>query len=136
MWPEAVERRTARCACGRLSVEVSGAPLRVSVCHCLECQQRTGSAFAVQARFPRAAVRRHGEHTTYVRIGDSGGRMEAAFCPHCGSTVSYTVDAEPELVAIPVGAFADPAFPAPEMSVYEERMHGWLHLDDAMRHAH
>lgn len=29
-------------------------------------------------------------------------------------------------VAIPVGAFADPAFPAPTVSVYETRMHGWV----------
>jgi hypothetical protein len=31
-------------------------------------------------------------------------------------------------VAIPVGAFADPTFPAPTVSVYEERMHSWVHL--------
>lgn len=131
-----MKRRTAHCACGRLRIEVSGAPVRVSVCHCLDCQRRTGSAFAVQARFPRAATRIHGAHTDYVRIGDSGGRMQAAFCPQCGSTVFYVVDAEPDLVAVPVGAFADPAFPAPEVSVYEERMHGWLRLIGAMRHAH
>ena len=29
-------------------------------------------------------------------------------------------------VAIPVGAFADPGFPVPTVSVYEERMHGWV----------
>jgi len=30
---------------------VEGEPVRVSVCHCLECQRRTGIAFSVQARF-------------------------------------------------------------------------------------
>lgn len=29
-------------------------------------------------------------------------------------------------IAIPVGAFADPAFPAPTVSVYEGRMHSWV----------
>ena len=29
-------------------------------------------------------------------------------------------------VGIPVGAFADPTFPAPTVSVYEERMHQWV----------
>jgi hypothetical protein len=33
-----------------------------------------------------------------------------------------------DAVAIPVGAFADPSFPAPTVSVYEERMHGWVQL--------
>ena len=129
-----MERRTARCTCGRLSVEVSGAPVRVSVCHCLDCQRRTGSAFGVQARFPREAARQHGVHGTYVRTGDSGGRMDATFCPHCGSTVFYTGDADPGLVAIPVGAFADPRFPPPDVSFYETRMHDWLQLVGAMRH--
>jgi hypothetical protein len=31
-----------------------------------------------------------------------------------------------EYLAIPVGAFADPSFPTPSVSVYEERMHGWV----------
>jgi hypothetical protein len=31
-----------------------------------------------------------------------------------------------EYLAIPVGAFADPSFPAPLVSVYESRMHSWI----------
>jgi len=29
-------------------------------------------------------------------------------------------------LAIPVGVFADPSFPAPLVSVYESRMHQWV----------
>ena len=43
--------RHAECQCGQLRVDVSGEPIRVSVCHCLNCQRRSGSAFAAQARF-------------------------------------------------------------------------------------
>jgi hypothetical protein len=45
------------------------------------------------------------------------------FCLRCGATVYYDPLALPDHVSIPVGAFADPAFPAPTVSVYEERMH-------------
>ena len=62
--------------------------------------------------------------------------MRASFCPQCGSTVFYVVDAAPDLVAIPADAFADPGFPAPEVSYYEERMHAWLSLGGDMRHEH
>jgi hypothetical protein len=34
----------------------------------------------------------------------------------------------PDVVAIAVGAFADPKFPAPVRSIYEERAHGWVAL--------
>ena len=45
--------RRAECACGQLSAVCSGEPMRVSVCHCLACKRRTGSAFSYNARFPR-----------------------------------------------------------------------------------
>jgi hypothetical protein len=31
-----------------------------------------------------------------------------------------------DLIAVPVGAFADPDFPPPKVSVWEERKHGWV----------
>ncbi len=35
---------------------------------------------------------------------------------------------DPDLVAVPVGAFADPTFPPPRVSVYGERRHSWVAL--------
>jgi hypothetical protein len=99
--------------------------VRVSVCHCLDCQRRTGSAFSAQARFPRDRVTLSGEASTYVRVGDSGRKAHDRFCPRCGSTVAYTNENLPELIAIPLGAFADPGFPPPRFSVYEARKHPW-----------
>jgi hypothetical protein len=37
-------------------------------------------------------------------------------------------------VAIPVGAFADPSFPAPTFSIYEDRMHPWVHVPGKVEH--
>jgi hypothetical protein len=43
-------------------------------------------------------------------------------------------EATPGIVAVPVGAFADPSFPAPTRSVWEERRHSWLRLPDDIEH--
>ena len=66
--------RTATCRCGQLSATCTGEPVRGSVCHCYDCQKRSGSAFAVQARFPSEAVTISGEHKLYshVRTRQSG----------------------------------------------------------------
>ena len=64
--------RTASCSCGQLTVTVTEDPVRVSVCHCLACQRRTGSAFGVQARFRKESVSINGQSTQYVRVADSG----------------------------------------------------------------
>ena len=109
--------RQASCSCGQLSLAVTGEPVRVSVCHCLACQRRTGSVFGAQARFPRSAVTITGTSSTWVRVGDEGSRITFHFCPTCASTVHYAVEGyDDESVAIPVGAFADPGYPAPSFS--------------------
>lgn len=104
--------------------------MRVSICHCLGCQLRTGSAFGYQARFPREQVTFFGAGTEFVRTGDSGGRATFRFCPTCGSTVFWEADAIPGFVTVAVGAFADPGFMAPKVSVYESRRHAWAVAPD------
>jgi hypothetical protein len=67
-----------------------------------------------------------GISTEYVRVGDEGSKAKFHFCPRCGSTVYYEPEGLEAFVAIPVGAFADPSFPSPSISVYEERKHQWV----------
>ncbi|MFO1407935.1 MAG: GFA family protein [Steroidobacteraceae bacterium] len=118
--------RLAACSCGQLTAEVRGDPVRISICHCLACQRRTGGPFAEQARYPRDQVVLGGHSSEYVRVGDEGGRARFHFCPTCGATVWCVTEGKDDVIAIPVGAFADPTFPTPWVSVYESRKHGWV----------
>jgi hypothetical protein len=117
--------RSASCSCGQLKVSCEGEPSRVSICHCLACQRRTGSAFAIQARWPSDRVTIEGRAQEYVRVGDEGSAATFRFCPTCGTTVYYDSDGMPGMIAVPVGAFADPTFPPPRFSVYATRRHPW-----------
>ncbi len=129
-----MSERSACCSCGQLALTVSAEPVRISVCHCLACQRRTGSVFAEQAWFPKDAVETTGTSSVYVRVGDEGGVARFHFCPTCASIVHYTLDAYADRVAVPVGAFADPTFPPPRVSVYEERKHPWVTMPVDMEH--
>lgn len=126
--------RTAACSCGQLTATTTGEPVRISVCHCLACQRRTGNVFGAQARFPAETVTTAGRSTEFVRIGDEGRRTTFHFCPECGATVFYMTREFADTVAIPIGAFADPTFPSPTVSVYEERMHRWVRMPDEIEH--
>jgi len=126
--------RHASCSCGQLALTCEGDPLRVSMCHCLACQKRTGSVFGVQARYARDKVTIEGRATEWVRIGDSGGRITYKFCAECGATVCWEIDGMPGMIAIAVGAFADPTFGTPTFSVYEARKHAWVALPDGVEH--
>ena len=119
--------RTAACSCGQLRIEVQGQPRGVGVCHCLECQRRTGSVFAALASFD-APYRVSGNATEYVRAGDAGARFRFRFCPLCGTNLFHTEEGIDGSVGVAVGAFGDPSFPAPQVSVYDCRRHPWVHL--------
>ena len=129
--------RTASCRCGQLRATVTGDPVRVSACHCLNCKKRSGSAFAVQARWPSAQVQIEGTSKTFVKVADSGNRATFHFCPDCGSDVYYAIDGKfDDLVAIPLGAFDDPYFATPGFSVWEKRKHDWVELVGDLEHSH
>src|SRR5258705_11532513 len=119
--------RTASCSCGQLRIQVEGEPRGVGVCHCLACQQRTGSVFAALAGF-FVPFKVTGKATEYVRTGDQGARFTFRFCPVCGTTVFHTEEGNTKSVSVAVGAFADPGFPAPQVSVYDSRRHSWVKM--------
>ena len=126
--------REAACLCGQLRLEVEGDPWIVSICHCLACQRRTGSAFGMQAAFRPDQVQIVGDFNDYARISDEADRKEHVlhFCPACGSQVFYTEPTEPDLIVVSVGSFADPSFPPPTESGYDWRRHPWVALPDTI----
>src|SRR5215471_3336955 len=64
--------RHAACSCGQLHLTVEGEPARVAMCHCLECQRRTGAVISNQARFRRDQITFAGKATEWTRTAESG----------------------------------------------------------------
>jgi hypothetical protein len=119
----------ATCCCGQLSLTYTGEILKTSLCHCFQCQKRTGSVFGVQTRIDRDKTQFRGNSKTYERTGDEGiDPIKFHFCPDCGSTVFYEAAWLKDSVAVPIGAFADPTLPSPIMQIYGERKHHWVTL--------
>ena len=129
-----MSERIGRCQCGEIRVICQGEPVRVGVCHCWECQRRSGGPFAVQARWETKNVRTEGTPKEWSRTGDEGTTATFRFCGTCGSTVWYTNEGMPELIAVAYGAFNDLTLPPPKYSVYEVRRHKWVRLPDDIEH--
>lgn len=119
------------CVCGAVRFLASGDPRRVTVCHCLWCQRRTGSAFGVEAVFGQAQVKFQGEPAArYRHVSDESGRwLETEFCPRCGTNLGMTLEAVPGIRTLPAGAFDDPGWIAPERHefrhVFVRSQRGW-----------
>src|SRR5215469_11631051 len=75
---EPMTTRGAACSCGQLHLAIEGEPSRISMCHCLGCQRRTGAVISNQARFHRKQVspsavrlRRGGGSTSHIVLNSA-----------------------------------------------------------------
>jgi hypothetical protein len=123
---------TAECACGALKLTVNHSPKLTALCHCLACQRRTGAAFSCNAFYAIECVEITGLSNEFTRIADSGRKVCMHFCPNCGSTVYWKAEAAPSWIGVAVGAFADPSYSPPALSVFEHSKHLWIMLDDTV----
>ena len=125
-------KREASCSCGRPR------PSRANRCAspCATALPASGAPEAhsgIRRGSPIAGLQVEGDFKEYVRYSDDEGEeRRMSFCPECGSTVFYKVGSQPDVVAVPVGAFADPSFPPPTVSVYESRGHPWVQMPDGI----
>ncbi|WP_434733409.1 GFA family protein [Rhizobium sp. YTUHZ044] len=124
----------AQCACGALQLKFSEPPRLTALCHCYACQRRTGAPFSANAFYSIDCVEISGTSTEFIRTADSGRQVRMHFCPTCGSTVYWKVDAAPLWIGVAIGSLADPAFAPPELSVFEQSKHGWVQLAETVEH--
>jgi hypothetical protein len=121
---------TGGCLCGRVRYSAIGEPAFSGLCHCLNCQRYTGSAFQTFIVFPAASVSVQGELKTYSHTGDSGQPVHRRFCANCGSGVVDVVDVMPELIGILAGTLDDPDAFKPTMEIYCSRAQPWTQSAD------
>ena len=126
--------RAAQCACGALIAIAQGDPDAVVMCHCDACQRRSGSPFGVAAYWSSDDVKVKGAFNSYRRPTDSGRGVTNHFCPQCGVTVFFVPENKVDMVGVPVGAFADPSFPPPVRSVWEQGRHPWCEFSEDLQH--
>lgn len=124
-----IAERKAGCSCGALTVTCKGEPIRVSLCHCDACRRRTGSAFGFNITFDEAQVEPSGPSSVYRRQADSGRWCTFNFCPACGATVYYTIEARPGKVTVPAGVFDERHAFRPKVSVYSAQRERWFAFD-------
>ncbi|SDG78910.1 GFA family protein [Roseospirillum parvum] len=109
-----MQRFTGGCLCGAVRLEATGQPLRVGLCHCLDCRKHHGALFHASAVFPATALRVEGE------TGEYQGRV---FCPRCGSSVYARSGDE---VEVNLGSLDAPNQLQPTYELWTVRRESWL----------
>ena len=124
----------ARCQCGALRARIDGgARPFTTLCHCIQCQLRTGSPFGAVAYFRKELVRIEGDAREFTRGSAAGTTLTSGFCPNCGSTIYILLEKNADLLGVPVGAFGDIGFSTPDVAVWGDEKHHWVELPETIR---
>ena len=115
-------QRNGQCVCGAIRFVCSAEPLRVTVCHCLWCQRRTGTAYGTEVVFNTGDVALEGiAPSCYRHRSDESGRwLDVQFCARCGTQLGFTLEAAPGIRTLPAGAFDDPSFLTPSRQPFRQ----------------
>ncbi len=126
--------RSGGCSCGAVRYETVGDPTKVLVCHCKQCQRRTGSAFGVGCYFPKKKVKVvQGSLSSFQRSSDSGRWFKSQFCPICGSTVLFQLELLPDEIGIAGGMFDDTDWLDPKLHFWAASAQKWFHFPEDVK---
>ena len=124
---------TGGCRCGQLRYSIAAVqPLPSYVCHCLDCQKSTGSAFADQVVVAADSFTLTGESVPMERASSSGGVTSYFICPACHSRIGSRNSARPAMVLVRGGSLDDPAPLRPFAHLWVRRKRAWIAIPDDM----
>jgi len=121
------------CLCGAVRFEIQGKPMFVHACHCTRCQQRSGSAFAVNLWIEESKVKMlSGELTNQgVLVDENGQSSESWSCASCGFglfTCFHGAPAGSRFVR--AGTLDEPAAFPPDVHIYTRSKQPWVTIPD------
>ncbi|KAF5864384.1 hypothetical protein ETB97_007946 [Aspergillus alliaceus] len=96
---------TGSCMCGKIKYQADAEPAAKAVCHCINCQKFSGSAFTTNLIIPRSSFKiLSGSPKSSQYMADSGYAYHTFFCGDCGSSLYGQPDSLPEMMSIKAGS--------------------------------
>lgn len=121
------------CLCGNVEYSSTAEPTAQVVCHCLDCQKQTGTAYSIVVGLPEAELTLSGSsHATVVTFGDTGVQTIRHFCNNCGSPIYSQPQALPGVAFLKAGTLDDTSWLKPTVNVYCETAQSWVTMGEGM----
>ena len=121
------------CQCGAIRYEVVGAPVRLVVCHCIDCQRQSSSAFGMTMVVHEEDFRlKKGELKTYASKSDAGRAKLGAFCPECGTRIYHQTEWRKGMVSVKPGTLDDTSWLNPEMHLWTRSKQSWVIIPEGV----
>ena len=119
------------CICGRVRYVVTDLPLAVLMCHCRNCQQRTGSAFSLSMlTFRKDFAVVAGETLWRDLPGGSGALHRQHICTECLARTHTEMLAHPDIINVRPGTLDDPTAVTPIAQIWTSLARPWAIAPD------
>ena len=110
---------TGGCVCGEVRYECSARPLMMLKCHCRDCQQVSGGAYAPVVIVPFKAFKiTKGALQHYATSSLAGGHNLRGFCAKCGSRLTGAENPEKGIIGLTASNLDDPSWFKPAMDIF------------------
>jgi hypothetical protein len=124
--------REGGCSCGAVRYRLTSEPLFVHCCHCLNCQQQTGSAFVINILIEADRVELLAGDLQSVDVPrDDGSEQRIWRCPGC-QVALYSEYTRPEILFVRAGTLDDPAGVAPDVHIFTRSKLPWVTLPESV----
>ncbi len=112
------------CDCGEIEYVLLNKPLFVHACHCLNCQRKSGSAFALTCFVVGSDISLEKGRTTPKALGPE---VTQHGCPTCGAGIYVVLSTFPAAFLLP-SSLDDPRGLTIGAHIWVKRKHAWLEL--------
>lgn len=119
------------CECRAVTYAIKDSPLHVYACHCLNCQTRSGSAFAEHAMVQVDAFECEGAVEEFQR-SSNGMQFTEVFCLACHTRIFNRNSMLPDMVFLRAGTLESSQHLEPMAHIWTSRKQAWVVLPEGI----
>ena len=131
-----IQKRAGGCQCGVISYELLGSPITLYRCHCTDCQTASGSAFGMSMWVKKDDFKlTSGILKSFIRIADSGAKVESFFCDACGVRIyNKNLRLNSEHIVLKPGTLQNTDDLRPSADIWLKSKQDWFELPTDTKH--
>lgn len=123
-----------QCFCGKVRYRMHGRPMFIHCCHCRDCQQQVGSAFAVNGLIETERLELvEGAPVAVAMRTDSGNAHDIYRCEACQSPLWSDYGKRGWLLFVRMATLDRAAEFAPDVHIYTRSKLPWVALPEGAR---
>ena len=119
------ERLVGGCLCGEIKFELEGDFKVFYQCHCKQCRQLTGTAFASNLFTNTENIRWTRGYDSLSKYEHPTRSFSKAFCCVCGSALPFVNKSQSALI-VPAGSLESEISPVPSANIFYDERACWL----------